>query len=146
MKAKQMVTWSTLLGLTLSSALCADSGMSGDGKSEGMMFEQGYPIDDDQVMSDMQNGKFMVSSGINHPGRINPSGSYDFFVTGSFIYWMASSDGFNINKFPFRFDVVPSGTFAGQPSNVPNGVVDTTLQAISSRRNGDSISMCSISP
>ena len=118
-----MAALGTLLGLTLGGALYADSGMSG-GKSQTMMFEQGAVIEDDQVMSDMQNGKFMVPAGINHAGRINPSGGYDVFVTGSFIYWMASSDGFNVNQFPYTFNVTPAGTFSGQTSNVPVGVVD----------------------
>jgi hypothetical protein len=127
MNAKQMAALCSMLGLMLSGAAYADSGaMTGmDQKSSMPMFEQGSPIMDDQVMSDTQNGKMMVPAGINHPGRINPSGSNDFFVTGSFIYWMASTDGLNVNDFAYDFASYPAGSVVGQTTPSPIGLVAT---------------------
>src|SRR5437870_4245196 len=104
MNAKQMAALCSVLGLTLSGAAYADSAMSnGSNSKQGQKFEQGCPIQDNQVMSDLDsNGNLMVSTGINHPGRINCDGSWDLFATGSFIYWMASTDGLEFNNFAFN--------------------------------------------
>lgn len=103
MKAKQMAALCSVLGLTLSGAAYADSGMSSS-SNQPQFFGQGCDrIMDEQVMSDRdKDGKMMVPQGINHPGRIHPTGSNDFFVTATFIYWMANTDGMNVNQFPFN--------------------------------------------
>ena len=125
MNAKQMAALCSMLGLMLSGAAYADSAMSGGTQKPQMpMFEQGTPIMDDQVMSNDKDGKMMVSAGINHAGRIDPTGSNDFFVTGSFIYWMASTDGLNTSQFPFLDAKLPArATGAGQTSTIPVGLV-----------------------
>jgi len=115
MNAKQMAALCSMLGLMLSGAAYADSAMSG-GKNQSQMpmFEQGTPIMDDQVMSNVKDkdGRMMFPTGINYPGRIDASGT-DFFVTGSFIYWMASTDGFNVDQ--YQYNAVPAGVIASGP-------------------------------
>jgi len=121
MNTKQMAALCSTLSLILSGAAYADSAMSGGmsehNKSQMPMFEQGSPIADDQVMSDQQSKKFMVPAGINHPGCIRTSGN-DFFATGSFIYWMASSDGFNTNEFPYKLDSAGGAVASGHGKEV----------------------------
>lgn len=55
------------------------------------VFEQGAPIENQYL------------AGYNQAGGVKLNDdAYDFYVTGSFIYWMANTDGFNISSFPIK--------------------------------------------
>ncbi len=56
----------------------------------GSCYDQGHPVQASQM-----------ASGYNSPARIDVEGAWDFYLTGSFIYWQARMDGLSVGTYAF---------------------------------------------
>ena len=122
MNAKQMAALCSCLGLTLTGALSADSGMNDRMNSNKPMpfFEQGTPLkQSDMQMREQQDPNKMGQFPAAYPqaASVRLDNSCDFWITGSFIYWMASSDGFNVAQFPIANAITGTATGTSNGTN-----------------------------
>ncbi len=124
MNAKQMAALCSCLGLTLTGALSADNGMNDRMNSNRPMpfFEQGTPLKQSEMqMKEQQDANKMGQFPAAYPqaASVRLENSCDFWVTGSFIYWMASSDGFNVAQFPIANAITGTANATSGYGTVP---------------------------
>jgi hypothetical protein len=90
-----------LLPLVLFSLAATGYSENGSSEQSNACFEQGHPLKENQI-----------PSAYNAPARINVEGSWDFYVTGSFIYWQPKLDGLNSGSYGMDTVTHKKGGFA----------------------------------